>query len=74
MIFDGRPPQLAASSQSSAIVLIGLIIERKSILLAKAGAITSDAASDHDGSADHVGWALFTSGAFGHIESIEEQR
>jgi hypothetical protein len=30
--------------------------------------------ADHDGRADHVGRALLTSGAFGHIESIEEKR
>src|SRR5215471_18650783 len=29
---------------------------------------------DHDGCADHVGGALLISGAFGHIESIEEKR
>ena len=29
---------------------------------------------NHDGRADHVGGALLTSGAFGHIESIEEKR
>jgi hypothetical protein len=29
---------------------------------------------DHDGRADYVDGALLTSGAFGHIESIEEKR
>jgi hypothetical protein len=32
------------------------------------------AASSTDGRADHTGGALLTSGAFGHIESIEEKR
>jgi len=30
--------------------------------------------ADRDGRADHVGRALLTSGAFGHIETIEEKR
>jgi hypothetical protein len=34
-------------------------------------ALTRSDSGDHDDRADHVGGALLTSGAFGHIESIE---